>query len=77
MGLKPSDITFEPEIEHEDRTKYEEGIVTWVNLVWHDFKLEKGHSMDDDEWLLLYKGKHVAWIRDLDKAKEEILLLVG
>lgn len=73
MTLDRADIRFEPEEFVEDRTWCGEGFKTWTDLVWRDFRLERGHSMDDREMALMVNGRYVTTVRSIRKAKGEIL----
>lgn len=77
MVMDRSEIKFAPEESIEDRTIFGEGHVTWMDLVWYDFRLEKGHSMDDDEWALMVKGRFYIFVRSIRKAKDHVLELMG
>ena len=56
--------------EHDEVT---EDDVLWIDLVWENFRLEKGHSMDDQEWAVFHRGRYLATVRSIRKAKDEIL----
>ena len=81
------DIKFAPEEYTEDRSWCGEGKVVWIDLVWNNFRLEPGHTMDDKEWSLMYRGKAIPrpadergvcflTVRSIRKAKTEILKIL-
>jgi len=71
--IKREDIKFEAEHVHDDRTQFGEGKVLWIDLVWRDWRLERGHSMEDNEWSLFYQGRYFETVRSIRKAKDNIL----
>lgn len=65
-----TDICFEAEEAVEDG-------VSWVDLVWRNWRLEKGHCMDDGVWCLLFNGKHVTFVQSVREARGEIMRFLG
>jgi len=63
------------EIRFEAEEVTEDGVL-WIDMHWRDFRLENGHCMDDKTWMMLYRGKFVAWVRSVRKAKDEILKIM-
>jgi hypothetical protein len=68
-----SEIQFEAEQFWEDRSQFGEARVLWIDLVWNSWRIEQGHSMDEKELHLFFRGQYRYTVRSIRKAKDYIL----